>query len=217
MADRGKPPRRKKESRDAPARGGRTGRGARETRETREQAQAPVGEPVYELATPAPAVPAPAAPAPAAPAPAAPAAGGTDYRTHVDAFNHDLRVLVRDLAARHPGDATIYRAQRRVMTVTELDPMFVIRDVGPYLYTYRAQIYAMETDPAGIEAFFMENSFDAELRQSVNQDKADLVRYIIPKAKACAAGLSLDEKGQYRDIVVRLLDNYLDFVALTPL
>ena len=135
---------------------------------------------------------------------------------YAENFNHDLRALVRDLAARHPSDATIHRARTRVMTVTDLDPLFVIREVGPYLYSYREQIYAMEVNQAGVEAFFMANTFDAELRESVDQDKADLVRYIIPKAKEHVAALSTAEMAQYRDIVVRLLDNYVDYVATAP-
>jgi hypothetical protein len=139
-----------------------------------------------------------------------------DRLTFVNNFNHDIRVLVRDLAAQYPKDATIYRAQRRVMTVTEVDPLFVIGQVGPYLYSYRDQIYAPESDRTAIEAFFMANTFDAELRESIDNEKADLVRYIIPKAKEHASTLSAAEKAQYRDIVVRLLDNYIDFLAATP-
>lgn len=130
-----------------------------------------------------------------------------------EAFNHTIRALVRDLAEQYREDATIYRAQKRVMIATAADPLFVIREVGPYLYDYRKQIYDMEVDAARVEAFFMENTFDAELRAGVNADKVDLVRYIIPKAKAHARALNAAEKGRYCKIVIDLLDTYVDYLS----
>jgi hypothetical protein len=126
---------------------------------------------------------------------------------HVESFNHGLKVLTRDLARRHPADATIFRAQKRIMAVIAVSPLFVIDTVGPYLYRYREQIYQ------GAEAFFIENSFDAELKACIDQEKADMVSYIIPRAKECARALPADEKEQYKELVVALLDDYLEYLA----
>src|SRR3989338_2325099 len=110
------------------------------------------------------------------------------YIEFVEAFNHSLKILVKDLAARHPTDATIHRAYKRMMTVISFEPLFVINSVGPYLYSYRTEIYSLESDD--VETFFLENDFDTELKRSINQEKAELVKYIIPKAKECARSLN---------------------------
>jgi len=137
------------------------------------------------------------------------------YVDYVEQFNHNLKVLTRDLARRYPADAMVYRAEKRVMGVVDLDPLFVIEAVGPYLYQYREQIYALtdKSKVGAIEAFFMENTFDSELKTSVNQEKADMVSYIIPKAKECARSLQPADKQQYIDIVVALLDDYIEYLA----
>jgi hypothetical protein len=96
------------------------------------------------------------------------------------------------------------------MTVIAVDPLFVIDAVGPYLYSYREQIYNLDENA---EAFFLENDFDTELKASVNQEKADMVSYLIPKAKECARTLPPNEKEEYKALVVSLLDDYIEYLA----
>lgn len=134
---------------------------------------------------------------------------------YVNSFNRGLKLLTRDLAQRHPADAMVWRAEKRIMAVIDLSPLFTIDTVGPYLYSYRAQIYAAASPDglAAAEAFFMENSFDSELRASVNAEKADLVSYIIPKAKECARALDPEAKRAYIELVIGLLDDYVDYLA----
>lgn len=129
---------------------------------------------------------------------------------YVESFNHKLKILTRDLAKRYPTDAKIARAQKRIMTVVAFDPILVIKNVGPYLYKYREQIYGLHE---GGEAFFMENTFDTELKTSVDQNKADMVAYIIPKAKESASSLPPDEKEQFKSMIIELLDDYIEYLS----
>jgi hypothetical protein len=137
------------------------------------------------------------------------------YVQYVENFNHSLKVLTRDLARRHPSDALIDRAHKRVMTAIAIDPLFVINSVGPYLYSYRAQIYNLSTPDGSAESFFLENSFDNEIKASVDQNKADMVSYIIPKAKECARTLPPGEKQEYKNLVIAMLDEYIEYLAET--
>lgn len=132
------------------------------------------------------------------------------YVQYVESFNHNLKVLARDLAKRYPADAMVSRAQKRAMNVIAVNPIFVIDSVGPYLYNYREQIYNLDEKA---ESFFLENDFDTELKASVNQEKADMVSYLIPKAKDCARTLPPAEKEEYKALVVSLLDDYIEYLA----
>jgi len=94
-------------------------------------------------------------------------------------------------------------------------PLFVIDSVGPYLYKYHEQVYALETE-LGAEQFFLKNDFDTDLKASVNQDKADLVKYIIPRIKEHVRALAPEEKQEYAKLLIELLDDYLEYVAARP-
>jgi hypothetical protein len=130
-----------------------------------------------------------------------------EYMRYVDNFNSNLRILVRDLAKRYPNDAIVFRMQKRVMTVISMDPLLVIKDVGSKLYKYREQIYAAD------ETFFLENSFDAELKAAASQEKADMISYLIPRVKELVRSLPAAEKTEYIELVVSLLDDYIEFIA----
>jgi hypothetical protein len=134
------------------------------------------------------------------------------YIRHADAFNRGIRLLARDLAARYPQDPLVDRACRRTLTVMAVSPLSIVDAAGPYLYGYRAQVYALETDPAAAEAFFLANDYDAELRAGTRK-RADLVRYIIPKAKESARGLGPEARRDYARLVVALLDNYVEYLV----
>ena len=136
---------------------------------------------------------------------------GTAFLPAVERFNHNLKILARDLSKRFPGDPMVFRAQKRTMAVIDVFPIFVIDSVGPYLYSYREQIYS---DKDNGEEFFLENNFDAELKESINQEKADMVSYLIPKAKECARSMPPDERKEYRDLVVLMLDDDIEYLAI---
>jgi hypothetical protein len=137
------------------------------------------------------------------------------YAPYVEEFNRGLRAITMALARQCPHDPMVYRAKQRVMTVLDLDPLYVIREVGPYLYSYRGQIYAagQPGQLAAVETFFMANSFDAELKASVDMEKADLVAYIIPRVKDYARTVPDAEKHQWARQIIALLDNYVEFLS----
>lgn len=136
-----------------------------------------------------------------------------EYAVYVEAFNRDLKTLTRDVVERYPEDATIYRAEKRVMLAINADPLFVINSVGQYLFAYRDQIYALESGGMDAERFFLDSSYDSEIREGVNKEKIDLVNYIMPKMKECVLGLDGDEKAAYKRLVVSLLDNYIEYLT----
>jgi hypothetical protein len=76
---------------------------------------------------------------------------------------------------------------------------------------YKDQIYNLHTDAA--ESFFMDNTYETELAESVNTEKADMVSYLIPKTKECARGLPTQEKTQYKDMIINLLDDYVEYIT----
>jgi hypothetical protein len=125
----------------------------------------------------------------------------------VEAFVSTLRTLTADLVRRRPEDATIWRANRRILTGISVDPLAVVRAVGPYLFKYREQIYNFDED---VEAFFLENDYDDELMAGVERDKVDLAAYIIPVVKQIARDLPREDKQPYVDAVVELLDVYIE-------
>ncbi len=138
---------------------------------------------------------------------AAPPPPPADNVAIVEEFNRRIRLLARSLAEQYPSDATIARAQKRIGLAADVEPLAVLNTVGPYLYRYREQILA------GDEAFFIENTYDAELREGVAADRVSLAAYIIPKVKEAWAGKAAAVKAGYKDTVVALLDLYLDFLA----
>lgn len=150
--------------------------------------------------------PAPTPYASASPAPPAPAVE-TSLAVLVERFNRNVKLLTVDLYRRHPSDSFIWRAKERIILAIDLDPVFIIQTVGPYLLKYRDQIYA------GDFTFFVRNSYDSELKEGVDSDKIDLTAYIIPKAKEVFAGLNIIEKGEYQRTAEALLDDYIEFVS----
>lgn len=153
-------------------------------------------------AAPAP----PAAGPPGAAADAAPPQG--TLATYVEEFNRILKKMACELAIRYPSDASIDRAKKRILLAIHADPFSIIGAVGPYLFKYREGIYAGAAD------FFIENDYDAELKQSVNAEKADLASYIIPKVKTAWTESDADQREAYKATVQGLLDVYLEYLAV---
>ncbi len=134
---------------------------------------------------------------------------------HIDNFNRVIRTLVTELSARYQTDAKIARAKSRVMTVITADPTFVIDTAGPYLYQYRKEIYALEENNGDqSEQFFLENTYDKELREAVDKEKADLVSYIIPLAKESARTLPQDKRNRYKKLIIDMLDSYIEYLCI---
>jgi len=123
-------------------------------------------------------------------------------------YNQNLKLLARDLIKRYPNDPKIYRAEKRVMFIIAVEPLAVIECSGPYLYQYREQIY----DTDNMTSFFLQAEFDRDLNASVDTEKADMAAYIIPKAKECMRTLDPETLEVYKELVINLLDDYIEYV-----
>jgi hypothetical protein len=135
-----------------------------------------------------------------------------DAKHFINEFNRGLKILTRDLAKKYPNDATIGRAQKRVATAVSAMPVYVIDTAGAYLYKYRTHIYNLDIVA---EKFFMESTFQDDLDECDDAENADLVAYIIPRAKQHAMSLPPESRDEYGEIIRNLLDNYIEYKALT--
>ena len=126
-------------------------------------------------------------------------------------FNDNLKMLTKDLGVRFPNDPVVYRATSRIMMALSVLPMVIIESAGPYLYQYRAIIY--NTEYAEAIKFFAANDFDKEVRRAKGADDKSMIEYIIVKTKDLIPILPENEKKQYMDIVIDLLDNYIEYLA----
>ena len=131
--------------------------------------------------------------------------------TFVDRFTRNLRLLANALVKAYPKDETVARARKRIGTGIDVDPLTVVNMVGVYLFKYKDQIYAFNPS---VEAFFMESNFDDEIKAGVDSEKVDLVKYLIPRVKDHARTLPPDQKKVYIDIVVELLDDYIETLTI---
>jgi hypothetical protein len=127
--------------------------------------------------------------------------------TPVERFNDAIRALMSDLAHRFPGDATIARVQNRVHTAMEILPLWCVENVGPYIYSFRNKI------SAGDHAFFIDYEFDGDIQSKVGEEKAALIRYIIPRVRQTFVTLPDEEKEQRVIVMQGLLDSFMEFVA----
>jgi len=127
----------------------------------------------------------------------------------VNAFNQCVRVMTVSLSKHAPTDAKIQRIKKRVLTASDLIPTKTIEIVGPYLYEYREAIYS------GDEEFFLKKDYMKDLASSTKKDNADNTAYILPKMKSEWEKFSRKEKDQYLKLTIRMLDIYLDYLALT--
>jgi len=127
----------------------------------------------------------------------------------VEGFNAIIKSLTTDLAARYPDDPVVVRMQKRTMLAVHATPTFVLEMVGPYLYKYRKEIYA------GKDVFFLQQDYSGELKQSKDMEKADMVKYLIPKVKMAWAEANAKRRSGYKETVQELLDWYLDYLSVT--
>lgn len=129
------------------------------------------------------------------------------YLEYAAGFNRKIRLLVADIMKRCPGDPVIARIQKRVALAIDHSPLFIIELAGAYLYRYQEKIYARD------DAFFLENDYDRELKETANKERADAAQYLLPRVKECARTLTPAEKARYMDLVIEMLDDYVEFAA----
>jgi hypothetical protein len=121
-------------------------------------------------------------------------------------FNDLTKLLVNDLGSRFPDDLIIRRAKGRVLAVSDATPVYIIENVGKYLFGYRDQIYA------GNYQFFILNDYDSDIKAKVGQEKADIIRYIMPRAKDAFLTMSDEDKIEYLKIIQQMLDSFIEYV-----
>ena len=126
----------------------------------------------------------------------------------VEAFNRKIKVLTLDMHNRFRTDSMVWRAKERVMSAIAIDPLYIIDVVGAYLFAYRAQIYERES------AFFVEQDYEREFRESRDSSKVDAVKYIMPKIKSAWKTLDASTRKQYEDCVIGMLDDYVEYLFL---
>jgi len=125
----------------------------------------------------------------------------------INRFNQRVKLLTLDMYKRFPDDALVYRAKERIMVAAEMDPVFIIENVGRYLYKFREQILKRNGD------FFIESEYDADFKAAADKSQVELSVYIIPKAKEAYIKLSKKEKEDYIDMVVGMLKDYIRYLA----
>lgn len=136
-----------------------------------------------------------------------------DQFFYIESFIHTLKVITRDLSQKFPNDAKIIRIKKRIFLAVEHDPIFIMNSVGSLLYKYKDQIY----DTTGtIETFFLNKDYSEDVSSINNPDdeKIEMINYLIPKIKEYASQLSLPDKDQYGDFIINLLDNYIEYLFL---
>jgi len=118
------------------------------------------------------------------------------------------RRLVGALRKWFPHDPTVDRAAKRLSLAIQERPELIIETIGGYLWKYREQISDED------EAFFLENSYDAEIREAVNQEKLDYVQYLMPRVKGLwvSPEVSNEDRDVYRQYVLDMFDLYIDYL-----
>lgn len=133
----------------------------------------------------------------------------------VQTFVSTLKRLMADLARRVPNDATIARAQKRLVLASDAVPVDILTVAGPYLYNYREAIYS--DDETVWKRFFDggPETFQQDLESAEDPTKKDAAEYMIPKIQTIAHGLVPEEQRQYLEATRDLLDSYLDYLVAT--
>jgi len=132
------------------------------------------------------------------------------YIPHVESFNHNLKVLARDLARQFPADAVISRIQKRTVAIIALDPLMVIDIAGPRLYAYHELIY---NDGIGALATFIDYDFSADIQSAEDREDSEIAAHIIPKVQHALREVSAEDQRAYWEILVNLLDDYIEYLA----
>ena len=133
------------------------------------------------------------------------------YVAHAESFNHNLKVLARDLARQFPNDAVISRIQKRTVAIIAIDPLMVIDIAGPRLYAYHDMIY---NEGIGALATFIDYDFSADIQSAEDREDSEIAAHIIPKVQQALRAVTPEDQRAYWDILVNLLDDYIEYLAV---
>ncbi len=120
-------------------------------------------------------------------------------------FTSVLRVIVRDLARQYPNDVVVARVQKRITLAASVNPGAVVEVVGGYLYRHRDLIYSDD----GGAAFFLADARVGEAALAA----PDVAHHLVPRLQQYARTLDAAGRQAYIDLVVELLDEYVEILA----
>lgn len=130
---------------------------------------------------------------------------------YAENFNHNIKVLARDLARQFPNDAIVARIQKRTSAIIALDPLAVIDVAGPRLYKYREMIYGQ-----GFAAFqaFLDYDFSADCHtDATDSEDTEMAMHIVPNVQKALRAVSPTDQKSYWEMLVSLLDDYVEYLA----
>lgn len=125
----------------------------------------------------------------------------------LESFLHILKGIVKEIVEHIPDDPKIYRIHKRIMLAIDYHPEFTFNKVGSYLYKYRNFIYDSSTEDLLLQWDFVEayNKKDKEVE--------DVSLLIISELKRHMMLMNKEQKDYYRQMVVDLLDNYIEYTC----
>lgn len=135
-----------------------------------------------------------------------------DAAACAESYNRGIRALSQIVLRAAPDDPLIQRSHRQVGLLLGLLPFAAINITGKYLLKYQEQVYRLEKGTEADDEFFLENSFDDDLRASTDEEKKRDTAEVIPRVKAAARAMAPADRGVIRGLVVGLLDSYLDYL-----
>jgi hypothetical protein len=130
---------------------------------------------------------------------------------YAEGFNHNIKVLARDLARQFPTDAIVARIQKRTSAIIALDPLAIIDVAGPRLYKYRDMIYGQ-----GFVAFqhFLDYDFTADFYiDATDSEDSEMASHIVPNVQKALRAVPAADQKSYWEMLVALLDDYIEYLA----
>lgn len=134
-----------------------------------------------------------------------------DKNLMVDRIITNLRICMQEAQALKPNDPNFYRAIKRVNLAIQYEPLLVITRLGEYLYKYKRFVYDANSDNDILSCEF------AETATISNQEVADITIIVIAQLKNCARALNAESKQFFRNLMIAMLDDYLEFKYLDKL
>jgi hypothetical protein len=123
----------------------------------------------------------------------------------LDEFNIDIRRLIFLIYGFDEKDRDFYRTKERILIVMDIDPLRIIKYVGPYLYKYRDEILS------GSMAAFINQDFRDEL---AGCDEDSPAPAIIPKLKKLWNKISAQDQKNVIIVIKDLLEIYVDYIII---
>lgn len=126
---------------------------------------------------------------------------------YIDSFLHTLKMVIKEAMNYIPDDPRVYRVNKRIMLIIQMDPLFTFNKVGSYLYKYRDFIYDASTEELLLKWDFIE-AYDEN-----DKELEDVSLLIISEFKRCMQKMNPDQKDYYRKMVASLLDDYIEYTC----